>query len=103
MNIIKPVHCIFVLIAYAQMLLINAYADVSVKLDVYSFVRAFIYNHNVCMQTALLADAITVKTVLSGHSLIDKTMVVKTHRSLMKIESIAVCSLGAFCNTPDLH
>ena len=46
---------------------------------------------------------ITVKPVLSGHSKIDKTKVLKTNGSLMKVESIAECSLGAFCNTFDLH
>ena len=45
----------------------------------------------------------TVKPVLSGHSKIDKTKVLKTNGSLMKVESIAECSLGAFCNTLDLH
>ena len=45
----------------------------------------------------------TVKPVLSGHSKIDKTKVFKTNGSLMKVESIAECSLGAFCNTFDLH
>ena len=42
---------------------------------------------------------ITVKPVLSGHSKIDKTKVLKTNGSLMKVESIAECSLGAFCYT----
>ena len=45
----------------------------------------------------------TVKPVLSGHTKIDKTKVLKTNGSLMKVESIAECSLGAFCNTFDLH
>ena len=45
----------------------------------------------------------TVKPVLSGYSKIDKTKVLKTNGSLMKVESIAECSLGAFCNTFDLH
>ena len=45
----------------------------------------------------------TAKSVLSGHSKIDKTKGLKTIGSLMKIESIAECSLGAFCNTFDLH
>ena len=45
----------------------------------------------------------TVKPVLSGQSKIDKTKVLKTNGSLMKVESIAECSLGAFCNTFDLH
>ena len=45
----------------------------------------------------------TVKSVLSGHSKIDKTKVLKTNGSLMKVESIAECSLGVFCNTFDLY
>ena len=49
------------------------------------------------------AAVITVKLVLSGHSKIDKTKVLKTNGSLIKVESIAECSLGAFCNTFDLH
>ena len=35
----------------------------------------------------------TVKHVLSGHSKIDKTKVLMTNGSLMKVESIAECSL----------
>ena len=45
----------------------------------------------------------TVKPVLSGHSKMDKTKVLKTNGSLMKVESKAECSVGAFCNTFDLH
>ena len=45
----------------------------------------------------------TVKPVLSGHSKIDKTKVLKTDVSLMQVRCIAECSLGAFCNTFDLH
>ena len=45
----------------------------------------------------------TVKPVLNGNSKKDKTKVLKTNGSLMKVESIAECSLGAFCNTFDLH
>ena len=45
----------------------------------------------------------TVKPALSGHSKKDKTKVLKTNGSLMKVESIAECSLGALCNTFDLH
>ena len=45
----------------------------------------------------------TVKPVLSGYSKIDKTKVLMVNDSLMKVESIAECSLGAFCNTFDLH
>ena len=45
----------------------------------------------------------TVKPVLSNCSKINKTKMLKTNGSLMKVESIAECSLGAFCNTFDLH
>ena len=45
----------------------------------------------------------TVKPVFSGHSKIDKIKVLKTGGSLMQVKSIAECSLGAFCNTFDLH
>ena len=48
-------------------------------------------------------DSGTVKRVLNGHSKIDKTKILKTICSLMKVEGIAECSLGAFCNTFDLH
>ena len=33
----------------------------------------------------------------------NKINVLKTNGILMKVESIAECSLGAFCNTFDLH
>ena len=46
--------------------------------------------------------ASTVKPVLRGHSRIGKTKVLKTNGSLMKVKSIAECSLGALCNTFDL-
>ena len=45
----------------------------------------------------------TVKSVLSRHSKIDKTKILMTDGSLMKVESIADAPLGAFCNTFDLH
>ena len=41
--------------------------------------------------------------LLNSHSNIDKTKFLIANGSLMKIESIAECSLGAFCNTFDLH
>ena len=44
-----------------------------------------------------------IQPVLSGHSKINKTKVLMTNGSLMKVESIAECSLGAFYNTFDLH
>ena len=51
----------------------------------------------------MLDKIIIVKSVLSGHSKIDKTKVLNTNGSLMKVKSIAECSLGAFCNSFDLH
>ena len=42
-------------------------------------------------------------TCLRRHSKLDKTKVLKTNGSLMKDKCIAECSLGAFCNTFDLH
>ena len=43
------------------------------------------------------------KTCLKRSLKTDKTKVLKTIGSLMKVESIAECSLGVFCNTFDLH
>ena len=51
----------------------------------------------------MLDKIIIVKPVLSGHSKIDKTKVLNTNGSLMKVKSIAECSLGAFCHSFDLH
>ena len=45
----------------------------------------------------------TVKPVLSSNSKMDKTKALKTDGSLIQVESIAECSLGAFCNTFNLH
>ena len=45
----------------------------------------------------------TVRPVLSVHSKIDKIKVLNDNGSLMKVESIAECSLGAFCKTFELH
>ena len=47
---------------------------------------------------ATALPATTVKPVKNGHSKIDKTKVLMTTGSLMKVESIAEC-----CNTFDLH
>ena len=46
----------------------------------------------VCHATIKLLNLNTVKSVLSSHSKIDKTKVLKTNGSLMKVESIAECS-----------
>ena len=45
----------------------------------------------------------TVKPVLSSYSKIGKLKVLKTGGSLMQVENIAECSIGAFCNIFDLH
>ena len=45
----------------------------------------------------------TVKPVLRGHSKRRTKLVFKTDYRLMKVESIAECSLGAFCNIFDRH
>ena len=50
-----------------------------------------------------MTDPYTVKPVFSDQSKIDKTKVLKTNGSLMKVKSIAECSKRAFCNTFDLH
>ena len=42
---------------------------------------------------------ITVNPVLSGHTKIGKIKISMTNSSLMKVESIAECPLGALCNT----
>ena len=50
-----------------------------------------------------LAHMSTVKPVLSGHSKIEETKVLKTSGSLVQVKSIAECSSGAFCYTFYLH
>ena len=57
-----------------------------------------------CVQldAASIGVSVTAKPVSSGHSK-TKTKVLKTNGSLMNVESIAECSLGAFCNTFGLH
>ena len=61
------------------------------------------YSLTACDKRGYHTKQSTVKPVLSGLSKIDKIKVLKTNGSLMKVESIAECSLGAFCNTFDLH
>ena len=54
-------------------------------------------------QYPLVVFLSTVKPLLKQPLKIDKTKVLKTNGSLMKVESIAECSLAAFCNTFDLE
>ena len=72
--------------------------DIRVQVSISSFIRQFVH-----LSATALALHSTVKPVLSGHSKIDKTKVLKTDDSLMQVKCIAECSLGAFCNTFDLH
>ena len=51
-----------------------------------------------CIGYLIILNTHTVKPVLSGHSKIDKTKILMTNGSLMKVECIA-----EFCNTFDLH
>ena len=46
---------------------------------------------------------IQLKPVLSDHSKIDKTYILMTDGSLMKVESLQNAPLGVICNTFDLH
>ena len=68
----------------------------SAMIELFEFIRLVSYSHSAVFKR-------TVKPALSGHSKIDKTKVLKTNGSLMKVKSIAECSHGAFCNTFDLH
>ena len=54
-------------------------------------------------KSTLLIFHSTVKPVLSRHLKTGEKKVLKTDGSLMHVESIAECSVGAFCNTFDQH
>ena len=56
-----------------------------------SFLKSQIKSLDTCITTSA---QLTVKPVLSGHSKIDKTKGLKTNGILMKVKSIAECSLG---------
>ena len=55
-----------------------------------------IWHKNGCLSQVQIIHSNTVKPVLSGHAKIDKTKILMTNGSLMKL-------IGAFCNTFDLH
>ena len=57
----------------------------------------------VVLKTMYCQFCIYSKTCLKRSLKNRQTKVLKTNGSLMKVESIAECSLGAFCNTFDLH
>ena len=48
-------------------------------------------------------ECYTEKPFLSGHTKLDKRKILKANGRLMKVGSVAECSLEAFCNTFDLH
>ena len=51
----------------------------------------------------IILPSIYSETCLKRPLKIDKTNFLLEKGRLMKVESIAECSLGAFCNTVDLH
>ena len=65
------------------------------------------------LQNALIKHSAILLTCIKRYSVlksnfgfsfsIDKTDVLKTDYCIMKVESIAECSHGAFCNTFGLH
>ena len=61
------------------------------------------YWENVVKTKLGIVFKIYLNLSLATFSKIDKTQVLKTGVSLMKVKSIAESSLGAFCNTLDLH
>ena len=77
-------------------------------LAIYHLLDIIYIHHALSQQTVSSCNILILhskygKTVLSGHSKIYKTRALKTNRSQRKVESIAEYSLGAFCNTFDLH
>ena len=68
----------------------------------FAIIRFYLYHFHWSVQLVSYFQY-TVKPVLSGHSKIDKTKVLKLDGTLMQVESIAECSKRAFCNTFDLH
>ena len=87
------------------MWLIDAGVGKQIKLSIISTDLEWAPTYTTCSgyDNLQIVEGITVKPVLSCHSKMDKTKVLKTNGSLMKVESIAECSLGAFCNTFELH
>ena len=74
---------------------------ISFIMDILCTIRLSIFTLLTCMISVISMYSKTcLKQPLKNR---DKTKVVKTNSSLMKVESIAECSLGAFCNTFDLH
>ena len=57
----------------------------------------------VFLRVAVLHRFYCSETCLKPPHKIDKTKVLKIGDSLLQVESIGECSIGAFCNTFDLH
>ena len=72
--------------------------DMNFKVAAFSVAQKLNYNilNSIVYQKNETSFSFTVKPVLSGHSKLDKISVLNTNGSLMKVESIAECSLGAF-------
>ena len=55
------------------------------------------------MKTNLFFLSCTVKPVLRGHAKMEKTKILMTNGSLMKVKVLQNAPIGAFCNTFNLH
>ena len=69
----------------------------------YSYNRTKFYKNSDIPLNYYSSKYNAVKPGQNGHSKIYKTKVVKTNGRKMKVERIAQCSLGTFCNSFDLH
>ena len=66
-------------------------------------VKRILISFNCFSEYTFVSIRRTVKPVFSGLSKIDKTKVLKTNGSLMKVERISECSKRAFCHSFDLR
>ena len=90
------------MVAHSTLLEISCHGSYNLTASVVRNFKYFQKQIEMSLQIQIL-KLIPVIPVLSDHSKIDKIKVFKTNGSLMKVKSIAECSLGAFCNTFDLH
>ena len=75
---------------YPKLLPVSSVTHDIAEVNNYSLYRRYRNNcnYNICLKS-LIKHAYTVKPVLSGNPKIDKTKVLKTNGSLMKVKSIA--------------
>ena len=76
------------------------------KLDLMGPVRLFLRFTYLSRSTLRIVLDCCLSRVMSESCYEDinrQNKILMTNGSLMKVESIAECSLGAFCNTFDLH